>query len=286
MNTEDKRYCVYVHETIDGDIFYVGSGTLVRANTKESRNSKINLTNRGVKYSHKVKDIDYNYNVRILKENLYKNEAIEFEYETYHTFKEICNLTNSKQPSKERFLDVNRLRQILEYDESSPSCLRWKTDIYCGNVIQVKSGDVAGWFDRSGYYKVSVDGFNLQGHRVVATLCGIDVTGKLVDHIDGNKQNNKITNLRAASFKENSRNRKVPKTSTTGISGICLRTTGNHVRYVVQWFTNDGKRKSKSFNINNYSDIDQAFTAAKDYRLSIVKSLGNYSENHGVNNGI
>jgi len=43
---------------------------------------------------------------------------------------------------------------------------------------------------------------------------------KVVDHIDGNKDNNKIENLRAATYSENLHNSKRNKRSTTGYKGV------------------------------------------------------------------
>ena len=43
---------------------------------------------------------------------------------------------------------------------------------------------------------------------------------KFVDHIDGNKQNNRIENLREASKQENSQNQKVRWTNSSGVKGV------------------------------------------------------------------
>ena len=48
------------------------------------------------------------------------------------------------------------------YDDTSPSCLRWKINVRSGrnkNQLNVKVGDVAGGLNNSsGYYQVRVDG--------------------------------------------------------------------------------------------------------------------------------
>jgi hypothetical protein len=43
----------------------------------------------------------------------------------------------------------------VEYDETSPSCLRWKRPVYCGvndTRLLVAVGDVAGHLNKSGYW--------------------------------------------------------------------------------------------------------------------------------------
>ena len=87
------------------------------------------------------------------------------------------------------------------YDATSPSGLRWASDGY-NNSYRV--GDVAGATvsGKNGYYQIQVQGKKYMTHRVVYFI----VHGywpENVDHIDGNRQNNKITNLRGVSKRVN-----------------------------------------------------------------------------------
>jgi len=63
-------------------------------------------------------------------------------------------------------------------------------------------------------------------HRVVYFLCtGIDPEEKQVDHIDGNRSNNKISNLRLATNRQNNTNIKKRKGNTSGVTGVYWRKT-------------------------------------------------------------
>lgn len=84
------------------------------------------------------------------------------------------------------------------YDETSPTCLRWKVD----RNQAVEIGSKAGGFERDEYGKivkaeVQIEGKGHSVNRVVWALFNGNIRrGQLVLYIDGNKGNNKISNLR------------------------------------------------------------------------------------------
>ena len=68
----------------------------------------------------------------------------------------------------------------------------------------------------------------------------------MIDHIDGNKENNTIGNLREATRHENNRNRDVNKTNKLGLKNISER-TGKYCQFICRVWSNEGKRISKTF---------------------------------------
>jgi hypothetical protein len=82
-----------------------------------------------------------------------------------------------------------KIKDLVYYDPSSPSGLRWKIDRFNGSVMISQIGDVAGYIDVKGYYYLKNDDNVYRAHRLVYEL----VTGTIIpeglqiDHIDRNK---------------------------------------------------------------------------------------------------
>ena len=161
----------------------------------------------------------------------------------------------------------------FEYNDASPSGLQWKVD----RGVSIKQGDYAGWKDTvTGYYRVKVDGKAFQAHRVVYALANKNVAGNVeIDHIDKNRSNNEIANLREADAFINARNKTRYSNNTSGVNGVSIR---DGLRYVVQWY-DLGKLHSKSFSINKHGE-DNAKNFAIEFRRTVESKL-KYSEGHG-----
>ena len=81
-------------------------------------------------------------------------------------------------------------------------------------------GKEIGNIDR-GYFKFKFRGQMYVNHRAIYFLnTGVDPEEKTVDHEDGNGLNNKISNLRLATHKQNQDNRKKSKNNSSGVTGV------------------------------------------------------------------
>lgn len=96
------------------------------------------------------------------------------------------------------------------YDETSPTCLRWKVSNGQTNYSQKKSGDVAGFIsipdvDKNYQrYKVGVGNKEYLVHRIIMILHGFSLDGLTVNHINCNPMDNRIKNLEVCTTRENS----------------------------------------------------------------------------------
>lgn len=118
-------------------------------------------------------------------------------------------------------------------------------------------------------YVLTSDGTPLS--RVIMNCVKGD--GKHVDHIDGNKLDNRKENLRVVSQSINERNLHVFSRNNTGVIGIQYRENGNYQYYRVSWRDTEGKRHTKQFNINKLGDFE-AFGKAKELLKSKHSNYG------------
>lgn len=111
-------------------------------------------------------------------------------------------------------LTQEELKSQVDYNPES-GIFTWK--ISSGRV---KSGCVVSGLDYYGYLRISINKTRYRAHR----LAWLYIHGKfpinLVDHIDGNKANNSLANLREATNQENCRNVKLSKLNTYGYKGV------------------------------------------------------------------
>lgn len=175
------------------------------------------------------------------------------------------------------------------YDESSPSCLRWKVDVSAGVQYQVQlvaAGDVSGSLSkRDGYWRVFLNRKSYLVHRIIMAMHSGECEAP-VDHVNGNRHDNRLCNLRYVSAAENARNAKRQENNTSGKTGVKLTQThkGRYWNWMATAETEKG-RATKAFSVNKYGN-DEAFRLACEWRDRMIEELNNqgagYSERHGT----
>lgn len=123
------------------------------------------------------------------------------------------------------------LSEYFSYDPSSPSFLRWKINL----GRRIKAGDPVGCIGSYGYYRTKLHGKEIAAHRIVWELHNSEIPVDMqVDHIDGVRTNNELSNLRLASISENLQNQKLNSKSTTGIKGLSWSNKNQYWRGSIQ----------------------------------------------------
>lgn len=172
--------------------------------------------------------------------------------------------------------------EIFYYDETSPSCLRWKENRYAGRhhtILVAKKDDPVGWLDTShNYYKVSLLNKRYYVHRIIWQILNGEIEeGLEIDHIDGNSSNNILSNLRKVTRQVNCRNFKKNKSNSSGVTGVSYDKTRK--RWESCYYDENCIRHRKSFSESAHGE--NAFKLACEWRNNAMKTMSTYSERHG-----
>lgn len=148
-------------------------------------------------------------------------------------------------------LNAEFVKTVLHYDQET-GVFTWRL-----NVNRVKKGQNAGSFDNHGYLKIKINGVGYKAHRLAWLISHGEWPKHEIDHIDRDRANNRLSNLREATRFENSLNQ--DNRSNTGLAGI--RWVGYRVTI---------KAKGKKFWIGNFDTVEEAqeayLAASQKYR--------------------
>ena len=155
-------------------------------------------------------------------------------------------------------LTADRLRSLLEYD-CILGIFTWRLNV--GRHGRIKIGTTAATNTSDGYIKIKVDGRSYLAHR----LAWLHITGAWpidnIDHIDGNKKNNAISNLRDVSKSINAQNQRGPMSNNThGFMGV----SPNKNRWSARI-----KLDGKHYHLGNFSTPEDAHTAYLDAKRKL-----------------
>jgi len=116
-------------------------------------------------------------------------------------------------------LTQERVRELFDYDPET-GFLIWKHRILSHGRISTKGGDVATCKGPSGYIYVGIDRKVYRAHRVIWLWWHGYLPENQIDHINKNRSDNKISNLREVSCQCNNGNIFNPRHSTSVVKGV------------------------------------------------------------------
>lgn len=113
-------------------------------------------------------------------------------------------------------LTQDLLKELFNYNQDTGE-LTWKVR----SAYNVQPGAEAGSVSGQGYREVQIAGRTHKCHRLIWMMTyGNFPSTTDIDHINGDRADNRLTNLRLASRKQNPANRKVPANSSSGFKGV------------------------------------------------------------------
>jgi len=128
---------------------------------------------------------------------------------------------------------------------------------------------VASKLDSRGYKVTSILGKHLMQHRIVWAINTGEWPDSDIDHINGDRSDNRMKNLRSVDRQENMRNKGLYKTNKAGVPGVSF-----HSRDKV-WTAkiSDNKRQ---VHLGYFDRMEDAISARIDAEM-----VYRYHENHG-----
>lgn len=155
----------------------------------------------------------------------------------------------------------------FRYDPSTGR-LYWRVTNSNRAVAGSEVAAVRNW----GYVGVRLHGKTYQAHRVIWDMMNPGdklEPGDEIDHIDHNRENNLLANLRKTSRKENSRNLSLARNNTSGTTGVRFDKSRSKWRAEI-------KVKKQVIHLGRFDTIEEAVTARKE-----AERKYGFHENHG-----
>ena len=155
----------------------------------------------------------------------------------------------------------DRLQELFTYSNGS---LVWRV-----STGRVKAGDIAGTLGSGGYTYIRVDKAQHLAHRLIWLYHNSELPDAEIDHINGARTDNRISNLRNATSAENSKNQKTRKNNSSGIMGV------SWVKSASKWRARIKVERKELFLVL-YDDFFDACCARKS-----AEKKYNFHPNHG-----
>ena len=163
-------------------------------------------------------------------------------------------------------LTAEYVRSILDYDPAT-GVFKWKWREGVSKRINARfAGKVARSVDGKGYLQIRINKHLYRTHRLAWLYVHGEWPSEQIDHIDCDKLNNRIANLRLANNQENQRNSGLQKNNTTGIKGV-------------RWCMNRGKFRAEitvDYRTINLGSFDTLSAAAAAREAAEIEHFGEF----------
>lgn len=168
------------------------------------------------------------------------------------------------QPLLLRLLDYNSETGELTWRTRSPEMFkdnaRWTAEENCARWNTRYAGRPAFTALNGGYPYGAISGQCYMAHRVIWKMVHGQDPEEL-DHRDGQRQNNRLANLREVTAQQNATNRRLSPRNTSGFSGVSRTRAGKWRAYIHK----DGRQTQ----LGEFASVAQAALARKEAEASL-----------------
>lgn len=153
-------------------------------------------------------------------------------------------------------ITAERLRQELSYDHHTGNFVRLVTR------AQSRAGQVAGYVNKTtGYVLIDVCGKTYAAHRLAWLYVHGEWPKQSIDHINRDRADNRLGNLRDVSTSQNMRNVGLRRSNTSGVTGVYWhKPTGNWLVLAI--------KEKKQHCLGYFRDWFDAVCARKSWEAS------------------
>lgn len=166
-------------------------------------------------------------------------------------------------------INIDELKSVLSYDEKT-GIFRWKET----SSKKMKPGSIAGTKDNYGYIYITYKGNKYKAHRIAYAFI-YEFLPEEIDHINRNKEDNRIINLSPSDNKKNKKNKSKSINNTSGVNGVYWHSRENKYQASIG---HNGKLIHLGY-FDCISDAEKArLKANHKYEFSETHGKGNWSE--------
>lgn len=143
-----------------------------------------------------------------------------------------------------------KLKELVEYKNGHLFVkTRWTHTVKVGATLGTKT---------KGYIQISIQNKRYFAHRLVF-MYHHGYCPEYIDHIDGDKSNNRIENLRPATLTQNNYNVKTPKSNKSGVKNVHWNKKNKNWNVTLS-------ANNKSMYFGTFDDLELASIVAEEAR--------------------
>lgn len=151
-------------------------------------------------------------------------------------------------------LTQDRLKEVLSYDPA--------TGIFINIVQRGQRGNIGketGIMHHSGYIHIAIDNRNYMAHRLAWLYMTGEFPPECIDHINGKRSDNRFSNIRLATKKQNNENIPLRSDNKSGHRGVHWYKQTNRWKASV-------KHNGNRISVGYFKNIEDAVKAVKEMR--------------------
>lgn len=156
------------------------------------------------------------------------------------------------------------VKSILDYNKNT-GIFRWKVRRGCRGAVGAKTGSK----DGHGYIQIKIDGERHLAHRIAWLYENGYWSENIIDHINRDRSDNRICNLREASTSCNARNANKRKDNESGVTGVYWDKRNKRWK---SFICENGDKKHLGIFKSKLDAVKERFDAEEKYKYNKCKS--------------